>query len=198
MAEADILLTGSKVWYGPVGEAFPDETSIAWNAAWGGNWVYAGPLAVPLTLSYSETRTDAEQQDALSSVKDWRTDERHMLRSELREVTGTGLALLMGATNTDTAAGGSQKAYSRIVGGGEAIVTQYAVGFEGWRPDSDGTRQPIRLLYYKSSFMFDRGFTKSKDGAPLSLPFMVKTFSDPSKAIGQQLFEWHIVTGPTT
>ncbi len=42
MAEADILLSGAKVWYAPVGEALPDETTIAWDAAWDGNWVAAG------------------------------------------------------------------------------------------------------------------------------------------------------------
>ncbi len=197
MAEADILLSGAKGWRAPVGEALPDETSIAWDASWGGNWVEIGPLAIPLTLAYSETRTDAEQQNALSSVTDWRTDERHMLRSEFSEMTGANLALLMGATNADTAAGGSQKAYSRILGGGEAITQKYVVGFEGWRPDTAGTRQPIRLFYYKASFMFDRGLTMSKSER-ITIPWMLKTFADPTKTIGQQHFEWHIVTGPTT
>lgn len=197
-AVGDILTTMGSMWYAPVGTAVPDETSIAYGADWGGAWDQLTVLSAPLTMEYTEVREEADEQDALSPVADWRIDERFLLRSATDRMTGDLLALLTHGSNTDTAAGGSQKAYSRVLGGGEPVVNQYAVGFEGYRPDdTDGTKQPVRYFFYKASFMLDRGFQFSKR-EKTSIPFSVKVYADSSKSVGQQTFEWHIVTDATT
>lgn len=197
MASADILATRAKIWYAPTGESLPDETSVAYDGSWGGNWTSLGFTATPLSMEYFESRTDSDIQQALSPVKDWRVDERITLRTEVNEFVGATLALLVHGSNANTAAGASQKAYSRVLGGGDPIVDQYAVGFEGYRPDSAGTLQPVRWFFYLASFQLDRGTTFSKRDES-RLPIMIKTYADTSKAIGAQLFEVHIVTAPAT
>lgn len=194
---ADILKSGSIGWYAPVGESLPDETTVAYGASWGGNWVELPRLADPLAMEYTEVSVEADEQDALAPVEDYVTEERFRLRSSFNRTTGDLLALLTGATNTDTAAGASQKAYSRILGGGNPFRTKYVVGFEGYRPDTAGTLQPVRFFFYKARFKLEIGLTQSKRDVSKNF-FSIMTFADTSKAVGQQHFEWHIVTGPTT
>lgn len=197
-AVGDILTAGATMWKAPLGEPFPDETSVPKGADWGGNWDQLTVLSDPLTLEYSEVMTEAHEQDSLSKVEAWITEERHTLRSATMRITGDLLALLMRGTNTDTAAGGSQKAFSQVVGGGNPIITKYAIGFEGYRPDdTDGTLQPVRWFYHKASFHFDRGFTLSKDDKT-RIPFVIHTYADTSQSDGEQLFVYDIVTDQTT
>lgn len=197
MAAADILMSKAQIYYAPVGESLPDETSVAYGASWGGNWASAGFSSAPVQMEWVEGRVGADIQQALGEIKDWRVDERITLRTMLPELTGASLALLMHGTNSDTAAGGAQKAYSRIQAGGQFIVAQKAVGLEGYRPDSAGTLQPIRLFFFKASFMLDRGISMSKRDV-IGLPIVIKTYPDETKTVGQQLLEMHIVTGPTS
>lgn len=197
MAAADILMSKAQIYYAPVGEALPDETSVAYGAAWGGNWTSLGFTSAPVTMEWVEQRVGADIQQALGEIKDWRVDERAVLRTMLPELTGASLALLLHGTNTNTVAGAGQKAYSRIQAGGQPIVTQKAVGLEGYRPDSAGTLQPVRLFFFKASFMLDRSVAWSKRDV-MGLPIVIRTYPDETKTVGQQLLEWHIVTAPAS
>ena len=197
MAAADILMSKAQIYYAPVGEALPDETSVAYGAAWGGNWTSLGFTSAPVTMGWVEQRVGADIQQALGEIKDWRVDERAVLRTMLPELTGASLALLLHGTNTNTVAGAGQKAYSRIQAGGQPIVTQKAVGLEGYRPDSAGTLQPVRLFFFKASFMLDRSVAWSKRDV-MGLPIVIRTYPDETKTVGQQLLEWHIVTAPAS
>lgn len=197
MAAADILLSGAKLYYAPTGESLPDETSVGYGTAWGGNWTAFGFTSSPLTAEYFESRTPADEQQYLAPIKDWIVEQRMVLRTEVSEYTGDNLALLLTGTNADTAAGASQKGYSRVTFGGDPIVIQKAVGFEGYRPDSAGTLQPVRWFFFVASLMLDRGVVHSKRDKS-ALPIMVNTYTDTSKAVGQQLGEIHIVTAPAS
>lgn len=197
MPAADILMSKAQIYYAPVGEALPDETSVAYGGSWGGNWTSAGFTSAPVQMEWVEGRVGADIQQALGEIKDWRVDERATLRTMLPELTGAALALLMHGTNADTAAGAGQKGWSRVQAGGQFIVAQKAVGLEGYRPDSAGTLQPIRLFFYKASFMLDRGVSWSKRDV-MGLPVMIKTYPDETKAVGVQLMEWHLITAPAT
>jgi hypothetical protein len=197
MAAADILMSKAQVYYAPVGESLPDETSVAYGGSWGGNWTSAGFTSAPVSMEWAEQRVGADIQQALGEIKDWRVGESALLRTMLPELTGAALALLLHGTNSDTAAGASQKAFSRLQAGGQFIVAQKAVGLEGYRPDSAGTLQPIRLFFYKASFMLDRSVQWSKRDV-MGLPIIIKTYPDETKTVGVQLMEWHIVTAPAT
>lgn len=197
-AVGDILTAGATLWYAPVGTAFPDETSVAKGADWGGSWDQLTVLSDPLTLEYDETHTEAHEQDTLSAVERWVTAERHTLRTATMRMTGELMALLTRGTNADTSAGASQKAFSRVVGGGNPIITKYAIGFEGYRPDdTDGTLQPVRWFYHKASFHFDRGLMFSKEDKT-RIPFVIHTYADPSQSEGEELYAMDIVTDQTT
>ncbi len=198
MAVADILMTRTKIYYAPVGESLPDETSVAYGASWGGNWTaLAGLTAAPVSMDWVERRAGANVQEALGEVKDWRVDEAAILRTLLPEFLGASLALLVHGTNTNQNAGVGQKAWSRVQAGGQPIVTQRALGLEGYRPDSAGTLQPVRWFFFLASFMLDRGTQFSKSDVS-GLPVMIKTYPDPTKTVGQQLFEVHVITAPAS
>ena len=41
---ADLIVGPARVFYAPVGEALPDESSIGYGDAWGGNWTEVGRI----------------------------------------------------------------------------------------------------------------------------------------------------------
>ena len=95
MALTDIMLTGAKLWYGPVGEALPDANSIGEDGDWGGNWALLGELGDPLTL-VEEVEVAEHGQQRMAPVRRSRKKQVFSFKSSLIEVNAANRALVRG------------------------------------------------------------------------------------------------------
>ena len=196
MAVADFLMTAGRLLYANTGTSLPSETTVAWGASWSG-FTELGAMGDEVRVNYRPTFTGISPQNALGDVKDYRTNEQLTIEGTLLDLTGPNVALLIGGTNTTTGAGGSQKPFYSIVGGGQPAVTTKLWGLEGFRLDSSGTMQPVRLFVFSGSIRMNGPVRFNKERR-LETPFIIKAYHDPTLTIGQQLFKWHIVTGGTS
>lgn len=199
MAVSDILSTKAKVYYAAFGEALPDETSVDFDGAWGGNWTALGETLTPVVWNASISEFPVDVQSTPLPVKTFVDAESHTFTFTLAELTGANLALVMHGTNTDTAAGSSQKGYSKIQIGGKRTVTLYTVGFEGYREDSAGTLQPVRIFSFNSAITVAGSVPMDKRSV-MGIPLMVTSYADLTShsTEGQQALEIHVVTAPAT
>lgn len=195
----NLLKSGAKVWVAPTGETVPDETTVAADAAWGGNWAQLGWTKAPLAVGYESERTDFHVEQFLAAVKRRKIKESGRFETVLAEATAEHLAYAIGYDATDsnivdeTSAGASQKAYEELVVGGTAVLTEWAVGFEGITYDGDDAAQPVRIFFDRMTFTMngDLSFSQKDDdytGIPISGDGLADT------ANGGRLFTWQRVT----
>lgn len=142
----NILKSNAVLWYAPVGETLPDETSIDFNEAWGGNWARVGYTKEPLAMGIEDERAKFNVEEELTPVDERRTMFQPSFETVLAEVTGGYLSLMVGGTVATTAAGAGQKGYEELDFGEEAVITKYAWGFEGLYLDSSGNELPLRVF----------------------------------------------------
>lgn len=198
MSVTDILVTPAKIYRAPVGEALPDETTVAYGAAWGGNWTDLGYTLEPVSLSY-ETETFKLMVEQLTSpVRQVRQEENVAIETVLAELTGANLALVLDGTTTTTAPGVNQAGYDRILAGGSVSLSEYAWGFEGFRLTSANARLPVRVFIYRGSAVLNGQLTFAKS-AGVGIPVRIEAMPDTTRTAGQQIVEIHNVTAsPTT
>lgn len=151
-AATNILKSGAWVYYAAVGEAVPDETTVAAGTTWGGNWARIGYTAAPLVWTLEDERALIEVEEELIAVDEHRIKFGSMIATELAEVTADYYALLFGGTVSTTSAGSSQKGYEELDLNPTSLLTKYALGFEGVRQIADGSTQPLRVFTQKSTF----------------------------------------------
>lgn len=195
----NLIKSGAVVWYAPTGEAVPDETTVAYGAAWGGNWARVGYTKAPLTFTYEDTRSDIKVEEVLAAVDQRRIEEAVTFETMLAELTGAYLQLAAGGQGTvsSTAAGVGQKAYEEITFGDEPIITKKAWGFEGMYLDSAGTEQPIRVFIYKGAATLNGALEFSKKSDDYTgIPLQVKAFADTDNS--NRLWTFQRVTAPAT
>lgn len=193
----NVIVGPAKVWYAPVGTALPDETSVAFDASWGGSWTQLGFTKTPISFNYQTTVFEVEVEQVNGAIKQTKTKEVATIETTLAELTGDNLALATDGTLTSTAAGAGQKAYERVVGGGDPTISEYAWGFEGEYVDDAGASFPIRFFLYRGSAIMNGALTFAKADYP-GIPLQVKALNDTSKATGAQIFEFHRVTAAAT
>jgi len=197
----NIVHTGAILWNAPTGEANPDETTVAYGAAWGGNWVRVGYTKAPLTLAYESEEADVNVEEELAPVKRFRTGENLTVETTLAELTAAYLALAGAnqATVTETAAGAAQKAYEWTSLGGDAVMTERKWGFEWRHIQSDGTEQPGRIFIHKGTAMINGNleFSQKSDDYP-GIPIQIKALSDTTQSAGAKLCRFERVTAPVT
>ncbi len=196
MAVADILISPVNVWQSPTGTALPDETTVAYGAAWGSGWVSLGYTTAPLSLKYDTSLFELELEQITSPVKGQKTKETMVFETQLAELTAANLKLAIGSTSTitTTAAGASQHGFEEVAMGGEAILPEYQFGFEGYTLDASNRQLPIRLFIYRVTFSMGGALEFSKKAAA-GIPIKITAWADTSKTIGQQLFKLQRVTG---
>lgn len=197
MGYADILLSPAKIWYAPVGEALPDETSVAYDADWGGNWEQFALTKTPVTLNRDVSTFDVFVEQTTVPLRRAITEEKMTIETQLAEFTGVNLALVMGGTNTTTAAGAGQKGYDKVVAGGEWTLPERAWGIEGKYIDADGDEFPVRLFLYRATVKLG-GELSFQKGDYVGVPIQIEALGDTSKAIGAQMIEIHRVTAAAT
>lgn len=197
----NIVHTGAWLYNAPTGEANPDETTVAYGAAWGGNWVRVGYTKAPLTLAYESEESDVTVEEELPPVKRFRVSENLTLETVLAELTGDYLALAGGnqATVTEVAAAAAQKAYEYTTLGGDPTLTERKWGIEWRHIQTDGTEQPARIFIHKGTAMINGNleFSQKADDYP-GIPIQVKALSDTTQSAGAKLCRFERVTAPTT
>jgi len=197
MAVTDILITPAKIWKAPVAEALPDETTVAFDASWGGNWVNVGYTLQPLTMSYDRTLFELEVEQVTGIVKRRVTKEMLMLETVLAEMTPENLQLAIGGTVTTTAAGASQVAFKDLDAGGDVQLDELAWGIEGFYEDATGVKFPVRLFVYKATAILNGQLSFAK-AAAAGVPIQISAEADTSKAVGSQLIKFQRVTAAAT
>lgn len=200
-AVVDITHTGAWLYNAPVGEANPDETTVAYQGAWGGNWVRVGYTKAPLTVAYESEESDVNVEEELPPVKRFRISENLTLETVLAEMTAAYLQLA--AANQDsiseTAAGAAQDAYESTGLGGDAVMSEKKWGIEWRHIETDGTAQPARLFIHRGTAMINGNleFSQKADGYP-GIPIQIKALSDTAQNAGQKLCLWERVTAEHT
>lgn len=199
MAVQDVLIGPGRLYRAPVGEAAPDETTVAYGAAWGGNWTDMGdfPEDMPVTITIDETVVKVYGQQSSGVKKQSRTRREPIVKGALLEHSVANMALLLDSTAATTAAGSSQKGFSSIPFGTNPDVDEYAWGIEALRKDSAGNNQPVRWILHKGSIRLagDIAYDKTKETV---LPFEITILEDDSQDAGEQLGEFQQVTAAAT
>lgn len=195
----DILVAEANILYAPKGSTIPDETTVAWNsfAAWDTAWKHLGYTAEASRIGYNYDTFELEVEQTTQPVIQRKVSERFTLDFVLAQFSGENLALVTGGTATVTAAGASQKGYTKVVAGGDTNLNEYLFAIEGYRPDSVGTKQPVRIFIWRATLRLNGNIQFSKN-AGTTIPVQIVGLADTSKSVGQQLFEAHIVTAPAT
>lgn len=198
MAVADILVTGATVLYSNTGIALPNITSVGFNAygSWS-SWTNLGITSSPVRWSRTKEfyRFDAQQY---ADPVDFRTvGKSSQLRFEIAELTGPALALLIDGTNTTTAAGGASKGYYTVDFGSDLTTTKKQWGFEGFRPDANGTLQPVRFFVYIGVLLLEGDLSFNKRDSTKAM-CTIYPMADTGKTSGQDVGKIQIVTAPTT
>lgn len=197
MAVTDILVTPATIYRAPVGEALPDETTVAYGAAWGGNWTNLGYTLEPVSISY-ETETFKLMVEQLTApVRSVRQEETITIETVLAEITGANLAMAMDGTSTLTSAGANQAGYDLVEAGGSVAVKEYAWGFEGYRLAANNAKLPIRIFLYRGVPTLNGPLTFAKS-AGVGIPLRVEALPNTTKTPGTQLLVIHnVTTSPT-
>lgn len=193
----NILKSGAVLWYAPEGETLPDETSIDYNEAWGGNWARLGFTKEPLVLAYEDETHEVEVEEFLMPVNEWKIGEKARMETMLAELTADYLQLGIDGTVTETAAGVGQKAFEQLIAGNSAQKTVYTIGFEGVRYSSAGVALPIRIGFYRCTIRLngELEFSKRSDDYT-GVPVQIKAMADTANS-GRAIW-FQRVTGPSS
>lgn len=195
---SDILVSHAALLYALPAASLPDETSIAFNAyaSWTG-WTLLGYTDEPAVVTLDVETLQLKVEQALAAVREVVTSEALTIKSKLVQFDGALLAILTRGTNTNTAAGAAQKAYSEMAFGGNPQLTEYQFALEGYRVDSAGTKQPVRIFINKGviTAMGDIGFDKANI---VGVPFEIHALANTSLSDGVNLAKMHIVTAPAS
>lgn len=195
----NIIVGGATLWYAPVGEAIPDETSVAFGGSWGGNWAKLGFTKAPLTLAYEREEADIEVEEALTAIKRVATKEDLTVETVLAELTSDYLGLATSVAAATTAAGAGQTGFDEIKVGGNIAIDEYAWGFEAEYITAAGVSHPVRLFIHKGTAMLNGQLEFSnRSGDYPGIPLQIKALVDSAKTKGEQLFHWQRVTAAAT
>lgn len=197
MSYADILLSPATIWNAPVGEALPDETTVAYGAAWGGNWEQFALTKTPVTLNRDVSTFDVMVEQTTVPLNRAITEEKMAIETQLAEFTGDALALVMGGTNTTTAAGAGQVGFDKVLAGGEWSLPERTWGIEGKYRNAAGAEFPVRLFFYRATVKLG-GELSFQKGDYVGIPIQIEALGDTSKPIGAQMIEIHRVTAAAT
>lgn len=199
MADADILIGPGRLYVAPTGEANPDETTVGYGTAWGGNWVDLGDIieGSPVVLSINEDVTQVKTEQSTAPKNAVRTSREVMVSATLAEHSVTNMAYVLDGTAATTAAGASQKGYSDIPFGSNSDLDFYKFGIEALRKDASDNNQPIRWFLHKGYFRLAGDVNYAKT-APTGVPIEITVLADGSQSAGEELGTLQIVTAAAT
>jgi hypothetical protein len=198
MAIADALVSGATVLYSNTGTALPNLSTVAFNAygSWS-SWTSLGSTASPVRVQHSKEYFFFDAQQYAHPLFVRLVGKRSAIRFEIAELTGATLALLLDGTLSTQAATGSLKGSSTIDYGSDLVTTEKQWGFEGFRPDANGTLQPVRWFFYKAVATLEGDFSFNKRASTHAV-IAIHPVPDTGKTQGQDVSKLQIVTAPTT
>jgi hypothetical protein len=180
MAKQDIIISPAKVWYAPVGEALPDETTVAYDATWGGNWASLGKTLTPVAIQFEVEKFALTTEQDMLPTREIKTMLNAGFSTTLAEFTGANLALVLDGTKTTTAAAALQKGFDSIaISPTKTDIAQYAFGVEGFRVTSLNVKQPVRFFFPSATIAANGEITFAK-GAGAGLPVIVTAMAPDS------------------
>lgn len=200
MAVQDVLVGPGKLYVAPTTTANPDETTVAYDAAWGGSWTNLGdfPEGSPITLSINEDVFEVYGEQSTGLKKQSRTRRVIMVTGALQEHTIANWAYLLDATaDAAVAAGASQKGYQELPFGVGTDISEYKFGIEALRVDTAGANQPVRWFLHKGSIRLSADIAYAK-GAQTGMGFEIKIYEDDTQSAGEELGILQIVTAAAT
>ena len=194
---ADLIVGPARVFYAPVGEALPDESSIGYGDAWGGNWTEVGTTKVPVTVKYEVERGEAMVEQSTAVLKRWIKTEKLALETVLAELSTAHMGLLLEGTETTTAAGAGQVGMKELEVGDTWQMSERAWGFEGLYKTDAGAEFPIRLFVYRATSVINGDMEFGKNDTT-GMPLRVEALADVSQAAGKRLMKIQKVTTAAT
>lgn len=197
MATADILLTPARIFYAPVGETLPDENSVVYGAAWGGNWESLGYTLTPVTMNITRELFELYVEQLTNPVRRKITTETLTIETTLAEITGDNLQLAFGGTVTETPAGAAQVEMTELEAGGDTSPDVYAFGLEGEYLDDSNDSYPVRVLMFRGNPILGGAMQFAKS-AGMGIPIRITAEADTTKAVGKQLLLFQKVTADHT
>jgi hypothetical protein len=191
------MKSGAVMWYAPAGEAEPDETTIDFGDAWGGNWARVGFTKAALVFAYEDERAEIMVEEHLGPLDEWRISEHARFETTLAELEADYLALMTEGTVTNTAAGASQDGYEELPVGGTALLTKRAWGIEGLHVNAAGESQPMRLFIARGTAKLNGTleFSKKTDDYT-GMPILIQSLAD--NANSGRMFKFQRVTAEKT
>lgn len=198
---SQIIKSGALLYEAPVGEAIPSETTVAWGAAWGGNWKRVGFTKAPLSMLYDSEEFDIDVEEELAAVDRVRVKEKATLETVLAELTAEYLQLAAGNQDTvsTTAAGAAQKAFEETSLGGEPILTKKQYGFEGRFITTGGDDEPIRAFIHKATAKLNGPLEFSKKSTEYTgVSIQIAALTDTTQSVGQKLVKFQRITSEVT
>ena len=196
MAKEDIVLGYGKLYYAPLATANPDETTVAFDAAWT-SWTALGDTLEPVRFNLNEERVDVMTQQSQGILKRYRTVRKPTVRTVLAEHVGATLAMIWGGTNVITAAGAAQKAFNELKVGNEPIVSTYKFGLEVLYVASAGSKQAVRYFWNIGDIAPDGDTTYDK-AKEAGIPILINVFEDTGAAAGEEFMTMQVITSPVT
>lgn len=194
---SDIILSPATVYKAPVGTALPADT-VAAGTAWGGSWTKVGWTKEPVKFGYSFETLNAKIEQAIGTLRRFKTDEDLKIETVLAELTADGVLLAWdGGAVTQTAAGAGQPGKETLKLGGKVAMAEAAWGFEGAYVDEDGMTFPIRVLIYKATAEAGGDLEFGREdyvGTPLKLA----AIQDMAKPVGERLFKLDKILEPAS
>lgn len=199
MADQDILIGPGRIYRAPLGEADPDETSVDYNEAWGGNWTDMGDFleGQPLTLTINEEVVKVYTERSTTAKNAVRTRREMMIKVTLAEHTVANMAVLLDGTAVTTAAGASQKGFSDIPIHDNSEIVFYKWGIEAFRKNAAGVPEPARWFLPKGFLQMSGDVAYAKQN-PTGIPITINLLGDSGQAANARLGKLQIVTAAAT
>lgn len=197
----DLFKSKATIWIAPVGEAFPDETAVAAEADWGGNWTKLGWTLEGIKFKYEYEDMEIAVEQILGPLSRRKTSESAMFETVLAEVTATNLAYAAGTDPTTlvttTAAGASQAGYEEAAIGDNLLVQEYAIGLEGINYHQTDGLLPLRIFIPRATLVINGELEfAQKNDSMTGIPLQVKSLVDTANS--NRLFVWQRVTAAAT
>jgi hypothetical protein len=193
---SDIIVTGARVFYAPVGTVLP-APELPVDAAWPTGWIDVGFTLEPTKLGYKFDILEIFVEQTMGAVRRRRTKEQASIQTMLAEHNAGNLALAAAAAATTVAATATVPGYEEVTIGGDPNLPVYMVGIEGGYNDEEEDFYPIRLFLWLATAADGVQLEYAKD-KPAGVPLALSALSDPTKPRKQQLLKIQRVIEPAT
>ena len=190
---AQIMFRNVVLWFAPLGTTRIADTT-AYGTTWPSPWNRFGFTKDGLAVQYDRDELEIEVQEVMGPVKRIAIGEKCTFGTRLAEVAPGYMYITTssGIISSVPAAVG-QPARSTLTMGGQGALREHMWGFEGCYRDAAGTEFPMRWYIWKGTSKVTDKLVWERKGSP-GIAFEIAAMPDHAKAVGQQLFQWDMIT----